>query len=725
MLRVPAVPRWMLASLAGCWLLLGSAGAELRQAEPERWVTAWGTSQQALGTTTITDASVRMIARVTIAGEAVRLRIDNTFGMRPLVIDSVYVGERMRGAALLPGSNRPVFFDGLATVTIPPGGSVQSDPVQMRVLARQDLAVSLYLPDAEVRPSQHTRAGVTSYLSANGSGDVTGIEAAEPFAETTTSMFWLKALDVLTSASTGVIVAFGDSITDGSCATLDAHDRWEDWLAVRLALDADARDGGHKAVVNEGIGGNTVTRQTLQPPPNSPTGIERLERDVLSHHGVTHVMLFMGTNDIRREASAEHLIEGMQTIIQRVQARGLKIIGVTIIPRHNRPPTDTNTGWNPHKTQVRNQVNEWIRTRAPFDEVVDFDRVVRDPADPDLINPPFNCDDIHPTPRGYYEMGRAVPLDLFASAVTETHPAGQRAAMPRTSWGAPDLQGIWNHGTITPLERPRQFGEREFLTDAEVAELNAEAAARGDRRDRSDPERDVRAAYNAVWWDRGVSVGRTSLIVDPPDGRLPAMTREAQQRAASPEVVRLRAVRAGRLPANGPEDMDLGDRCLVYRPVPVTSSGYNNHVQIAQTPDHVAIFQEQIHEVRIIPLDERPHIPGQIRQWLGDSRGWWEGPTLVVETTNFSEKTGYRGSSEHRHVIERFTRVADDTLEYTFTVSDPTTWTRAWTGMVPWRKTEGPIYEYACHEGNYGMFNLLAGSRAQERAQQGAVEVSR
>ena len=168
MLRVPAVPRWMLASLAGCWLLLGSAGAELRQAEPERWVTAWGTSQQALGTTTITDASVRMIARVTIAGEAVRLRIDNTFGMRPLVIDSVYVGERMRGAALLPGSNRPVFFDGLATVTIPPGGSVQSDPVQMRVLARQDLAVSLYLPDAEVRPSQHTRAGVTSYLSANG-----------------------------------------------------------------------------------------------------------------------------------------------------------------------------------------------------------------------------------------------------------------------------------------------------------------------------------------------------------------------------------------------------------------------------------------------------------------------------------------------------------------------------------------------------------------------------
>ena len=540
------------------------------------------------------------------------------------------------------------------------------------MLARQDLAISLYLPETDVRPSQHTRAGVTSYLSADGAGDLTASESADPFAGTTTSMFWVKALDVLTSSSSGAIVAFGDSITDGSCATLDASDRWEDWLAVRLALDAEANGREVKAVVNEGIGGNTVTRRTLQPAPASPTGIERLERDVFSHHGVTHVILFMGTNDIRREASAAHVIEGMETIIRRVQARGMKVIGVTIIPRHNRAPTDTNTGWNPGKTRIRNQVNDWIRASAPFDAVIDFDRVVRDAADPDLINAPFNCDDIHPTPRGYYEMGLAVPLGLFASADDPDESAPQGAALARTPWGAPDLEGIWNHGTITPLERPPTFGTREFLTDEEVAEINEEAATRGDRRDRTDPERDVRAAYNAVWWDRGVSVGRTSLIVDPGDGRLPPMTPDAQRRAASPEEARLREVRAGRLPAAGPEEMDLGDRCILYRPVPVTSSGYNNHVQIAQTPSHVAIFQEQIHEVRIIPLDRRPHISGQIRQWLGDSRGWWDGDTLVVETTNFSEKTNYQGSSEYRRVVERFTRVAGDVLEYTFTVSDPT-----------------------------------------------------
>jgi lysophospholipase L1-like esterase len=229
-------------------------------------------------------------------------------------------------------------------------------------------------------------------------------------------MFWLKAIDVSSAASTGSIVAFGDSITDGTCSTLDAHDRWEDVLAMRLALDAAGRgrEGAHKAIVNEGIGGNTITRDGLRPAPDSPPGLERLDRDVLTHHGVTHVILFMGTNDVRRDAPASQVVAGLQDIIKRVKARGLTIIGVTMIPRHNRPPAENNTGWDGSKTRVRNEVNQWMRAKAAFDAVIDFDKIVQDSKDRDVIYPPFNCGDgIHPSPRGYYEMGKSVRLDLF------------------------------------------------------------------------------------------------------------------------------------------------------------------------------------------------------------------------------------------------------------------------------------------------------------------------
>jgi lysophospholipase L1-like esterase len=250
---------------------------------------------------------------------------------------------------------------------------------------------------------------VTSYRSADGSGDVTAEEGAMRFETTTTALWWLKAIDVQ-SASPGTIVAFGDSITDGTCSTLDAHDRWEDVLSVRLGLDHQAL----KAVINEGIGGNTVTREGLSPPPDSTPGLERLDRDVLSHHGVTDVVLFMGTNDIRRDASAASVIEGTSSIIKQVKAKGFRIIGATIIPRHNVAPTGTNTGWNPEKTRIRNQVNEWIRTKAPFDAVIDFDRAVRDPSNADLLVPAFNCGDgIHPSPLGYFEMGKSIDLGLF------------------------------------------------------------------------------------------------------------------------------------------------------------------------------------------------------------------------------------------------------------------------------------------------------------------------
>jgi lysophospholipase L1-like esterase len=393
--------------IVGAWLPVTA------QSGAPRWVTAWATSQQDLGPTGVSNASVRMIARVTAAGEAVRIRLDNTYGAEPLEIGAAAVGQPMRGARLAPGSNSPVRFGGNASVTIPPGERVTSDPVRMAVRAGQDLAVSLHVPGAGVRPSRHRGALTTSYLSEDGAGDVTADETGEPFGATTTSMWWLKAIDVHSRTSAGTVVAFGDSITDGSCATVDGHDRWEDWLAVRLALAAAEQDV-HKAIVNEGIGGNTVTRAGLRPPPVSTPGIERLERDVFSHHGVTHVVLFMGTNDIRRDATAGGVIAGMDRIVREVQARGIAIVGATIIPRHNRAPTPDNSGWTPAKTAIRNRVNAWMRDEAPFDAVLDFDAVTRRADDADRLEPALDCDGVHPNVLGYYEMGRSISLDLFA-----------------------------------------------------------------------------------------------------------------------------------------------------------------------------------------------------------------------------------------------------------------------------------------------------------------------
>jgi lysophospholipase L1-like esterase len=405
------------AAILSIAALVVSSGLALAQSAPAaaRWRTAWATSQQAAGTTVIGNTTVRLIARTSIGGDAVRIRIDNTYSKSPLRIGSAHVGVRSRGALLADRSNRPIHFGGASSVTVPPGGSVRSDPVQLRVMPLQDLAVSFYIPDKIADPSQHTGAVVTSYIAAPNAGDLSRAESAGAFTEQITSMPWLKAIDVLSSSAGGAIVAFGDSITDGTCATVDAHDRWGDWLAVRLALEDDRHGGrnAQKAVVNEGIGGNTVTREGLQPAPDSAPGVERLERDVLSHEGVTDVVLFMGTNDIRRGAPAAQVIAGLSQIAERLKARGLRVFAATIIPRHNVPPMGTNTGWNDAKTTIRRDVNQWIRTRGPFDGVLDFDAVVRDPTNADLIAAPFNCDGIHPTPRGYYEMGRSIALDLF------------------------------------------------------------------------------------------------------------------------------------------------------------------------------------------------------------------------------------------------------------------------------------------------------------------------
>jgi hypothetical protein len=282
---------------------------------------------------------------------------------------------------------------------------------------------------------------------------------------------------------------------------------------------------------------------------------------------------------------------------------------------------------------------------------------------------------------------------------------------PRTPWGHPDLQGMWNNGTPTPLERPDNVAGREFLTEEEWAATAKEVSTRAERRP-ANAAADVALAYNNEWYDRGTPLKRSSLIVDPSNGKLPPLTTEGQRRVAASE-----ADRARRGPADSWEDRNLQERCLLYHAVPPFPTGYNNNYHIAQTPDYVAIRYEMLAEIRLIPLDGRPHLGPGLRQWMGNSRGHWEGNSLVVETTGFSDKTTFRfPTSDALRVVERFTRTAEGTINYEFTVHDPATYTKPWAAVLPMVQSEGPIYEYACHEGNYGMTNLLIGHRAEEKA---------
>ena len=285
----------------------------------------------------------------------------------------------------------------------------------------------------------------------------------------------------------------------------------------------------------------------------------------------------------------------------------------------------------------------------------------------------------------------------------------------RTTWGDPDLQGIWSYATITPLQRPAALTEREFLTAEEVADQNQREATRAssERRAELTVERDLALAYNQVWWDRGTSTGRTSLIVDPPNGRLPSLTPEAEGRQA--EQREYRRVH----PYDSWEDRPLQERCMTYQRAPPVPSGYNNTYHILQTPGYVAIFNEMIHDVRFVPLDGRPPIDERIRQWNGDSRGWWEGDTLVVETTHYRDRTTWRGFPGTRalRAVERFARIDTDTIDYRYTIYDDATYVSPFTVELPLTSPPGyVIYEYACHEGNHSIANVLAGERALERA---------
>ena len=295
---------------------------------------------------------------------------------------------------------------------------------------------------------------------------------------------------------------------------------------------------------------------------------------------------------------------------------------------------------------------------------------------------------------------------------------------PRTPDGQPDLQGTWTNVTLTPLERPNDLAGKAFFTEQEAREYEKQTLERNnaDRRD-GGAQADVNRAYNDFWYDRGTKVvnsRRTSLVVDPPDGKIPPLTPEAQKRQAE-SFAALRGHAS-----DGPENRALTERCIVWPTAgpPMMPSFYNNNYQIVQSPGYVVILVEMIHDARVIPTNGSAHLPQSVRQWLGDSRGHdslpiGQGNTLVVETTKFSAKTNFRGSSPGMHLTERFTRTAPGTLLYEFTVDDPAAFTKRWSAEVPMNQlnmnqAEGAIMEYACHEGNYAMSGMLAGARAEE-----------
>jgi hypothetical protein len=301
--------------------------------------------------------------------------------------------------------------------------------------------------------------------------------------------------------------------------------------------------------------------------------------------------------------------------------------------------------------------------------------------------------------------------------------------LPRTADGRPDFQGVWSNNIATPLERPKELEGRAYLTDEEVEAMKRKAAelfdGSGDAAffdevfravyaslktsgsgpyQKSTKDFDARTGdYSSVWLSARDWDNRTSLITDPADGHIPAMTADGQRRSAAIAAALAR-------PATGPEDRGLSERCITYG-VPQLFAGYQSYYRIVQASNTVVVATEMIHDARVIPLDADPHLSSNIRQWLGDSRGHWEGDTLVVDTTNFKPRS-FRNSSERLHLIERFTRVGPDTLNYEVTIDDPDTWVRPWTLMIPLRRSNDESFEYACHEGNKGMVGILAAARA-------------
>jgi hypothetical protein len=310
------------------------------------------------------------------------------------------------------------------------------------------------------------------------------------------------------------------------------------------------------------------------------------------------------------------------------------------------------------------------------------------------------------------------PAGQTQSPSTKPTAAAKTWTPPRTPDGKPDLQGIWTDNTLTPLERPKKLGGKEFYTDEEFAELS-KRARQGDVGEEGElgAARPQALRYDLELYGfdptkvRFASTKRTSLIVGP-EGTVPPMLSKARERNAE------RAAQDKGHEFDSYANRPLGERCILMPQVRIPmipAANEGNLLQIVQAPGYVTLFHEIDHSTRVIPTDGRPHVPQNIRLWQGDSVGRWEGNTLVVDTTNFTNLTAYRGSSENLHLVERFTRTADDTMIYQFTVEDPTTWAKPWTAEVPWTKTRGPVYEFACHEGNTMIANILRGARVAEQ----------
>ena len=306
---------------------------------------------------------------------------------------------------------------------------------------------------------------------------------------------------------------------------------------------------------------------------------------------------------------------------------------------------------------------------------------------------------------------RSVFLGLFLISAVSLSAQTSKPQIPRAADGHPDLQGTWDFAQLTPFERPSALAGKSAFSDEEAEEFAQQRIENGNKDNRGGgAAADVERAYNDFWWDFGKRVAKqTSLVVDPPDGRVPPLTAAAQQRAAD---------RRGKY--DNPEERPLAERCVIgfNSGPPMIPSAYNNNVQLVQTKDHVLILNEMIHSARIVALNGRPHPAKSIRSLTGDSIGRWDGDTLVVDTANFSQEAGFRGASANMHLVERFTRVDRDTLRYEFTVDDPATWTAKWSASIPMTRTDELIYEYACHESNYGMTGVLKGARYEDLQKQ-------
>ncbi|HKX28582.1 MAG TPA: SGNH/GDSL hydrolase family protein [Blastocatellia bacterium] len=367
------------------------------------WVGTWGSAPQALGANSLSNVTLRQIVHLSLGGRMVRIRLDNTYGDQPLTFSNVRVALQDNGAAVQAETDRAVTFGGAASVTVAQGGISISDPVALEVPNQGNLVVSMFLPGTIGQLTGHTSANQVSYLSTSGdhAGEPGGASFSTPFFD----WYWLNGVDVLSSSTSGAIVAFGDSITNGSNSAFGQNHRWPDILADRLLA---ARGLQRRSVINKGIGGAQLLTYRGDCCPTAAAGLARLDRDVIAQAGVTHVIVLLGVNDIGFSRDATSLIAGFRQLIAQLHAKGLVVVGGTVIPFAGSIVD------SPDREATRQTLNQWIRTGREFDGVADFDQAVRDPANPARLLPAFDSGDhLHPGDAGHVAMGNVVRLSLF------------------------------------------------------------------------------------------------------------------------------------------------------------------------------------------------------------------------------------------------------------------------------------------------------------------------